>query len=157
MKNDLNATILLVEDNDDDVFAMRRSLDIGKVTNPLQVVTDGKQAKDYLSGTGIYAEREKFPLPFLIFLDLKLPYFTGFEILEWMRTQPQLESIVVVVVTGSAENRDQDTAYRLGARSYLVKPPKAETLNTIFNSLTSIWLSKPLGTPASFDAGRTTN
>src|SRR5580658_10111468 len=125
MKNDSSATILLVEDNDDDVFAMRRALKNGAVTNPLQVVTDGKQAKAYLDGTGDFADRRQFPLPFLIFLDLKLPYFSGFEILEWMRTQPPLESIVVVMLTGSAENRDQDTAYRLGAHSYLVKPPKA--------------------------------
>ncbi len=125
----------MVEDNDDDVFAMRRVLDIGKVTNPLQVVTDGKQAVDYLGGAGIYADRKQFPMPFLIFLDLKLPYLSGFEILEWMRSQPQLESIVVVVLTGSAETRDQDTAYRLGARSYLVKPPKIESLKAILRSL----------------------
>jgi CheY-like chemotaxis protein len=137
MKSELNPTILLVEDNEDDVFAMQRALNIGKVTNPLQVVTDGKQAVDYLAGAGMYADRTQFPMPFLIFLDLKLPYLTGFEILRWMRTQPQLESIMVAVLTGSAEKRDQDTAYGLGARSYLVKPPKAETLNAILDSLRS--------------------
>src|ERR1700722_2760883 len=135
MRNNLDATILLVEDDEDDVFAMERVLEVGKIKNPLQVVTDGKEAKDYLGGVGIYADRKLFPLPFLIFLDLKLPYFTGFEILEWMRTQPHLESMLVVVLTGSAESRDQDTAYRLGARSYLVKPPKVETVRAILDSL----------------------
>src|ERR1700761_7784346 len=106
MKNE-EATILLVEDNDDDVFAMQRALQIGRVPNPLQVVTDGKQALDYLEGTGVYADRKRFPLPDLIFLDLKLPYHSGFEILEWKLKQPQLDPITVVVLTGSAEERDQ--------------------------------------------------
>ncbi len=135
MNRDLSPTLLLVEDNDDDVFAMRRALEKGRVMNPLQVVTDGKQAVEYLGGAGIYANRDQFPLPSLIFLDLKLPYVSGFEILEWIHTQPQLASVVVVVLTGSAETRDQEKAYRLGARSYLVKPPKAEVLNAILASL----------------------
>ena len=145
MNRDLSPTLLLVEDNDDDVFAMRRALEKGRVMNPLQVVTDGKQAVDYLSGAGIHADRGQFPLPSLIFLDLKLPYVSGFEILEWIHTQPQLASVVVVVLTGSAETRDQEKAYRLGARSYLVKPPKAEVLNAILESLRA----ESAGTPVS--------
>jgi CheY-like chemotaxis protein len=149
MKNDLNATILLVEDNEDDVFAMRRALKLSHVANPLQVATDGQQAMDYLRGDGTYANREQFPLPFLIFLDLKLPYYTGFEILEWIRTQPALDSTVVIVLTGSAESRDKDKAYSLGARSYLVKPPTPETLRAILGSLNTSWLSKSSDTPVS--------
>jgi CheY-like chemotaxis protein len=147
--NDLKATILLVEDNEDDVFAMQRAIKKSRVINPLQIVTDGQQAVDYLRGGGIYANRAQFPLPFLIFLDLKLPYFTGFEILQWIRTQPPLESIIVVVLTGSAESRDKDNAYTLGARSYLVKPPTVETLNAVFDSLNTCCLSKTPATPAS--------
>ena len=119
MKSDPNATILLVEDNDDDVFAMQRAMEIGKVTNPLQVVTDGKEAVDYLGSAGIYADREKFPMPFLIFLDLKLPYLSGFEILEWMRGQPQLESIIVVVLT-VALLRSPRSRHSLSSRGALV-------------------------------------
>src|ERR1051325_559322 len=114
----LGSTILLVEDNEDDIFMMRRALRLGNFTNPLQVVTDGQQAVDYLSGTRQYAIRERHPLPFIIFLDLKLPYLDGFEILKWIRQRPELDSIVVVVLTSSAEMRDQDRAYALGARSY---------------------------------------
>jgi CheY-like chemotaxis protein len=147
MKNDFIGTILLVEDNDDDVFAMERALRLSEVKNPLRVVTDGQQAMDYLSGNAAYGNREQFPVPFLIFLDLKLPYFTGFQILEWMRTQPQLESTIVIVLTGSAESRDKDKAYALGARSYIVKPPTPDALKAIIGSLNTFWLSKASITP----------
>lgn len=136
----LSKTILLVEDNEDDVFAMKRALRHAHITNPLQVVTDGQQALDYLSGTGMYTDRTRFPLPFLVFLDLKLPYVQGFEILSWLREQPALQSIVVVVLTSSAEFRDQDKSYALGARTYLVKPPTPQSLAAVVSSLDSYWL-----------------
>lgn len=142
-----SSTILLVEDNEDDVFAMKRALAHGRIMNPLQVVTDGQQALDYLSGAGEYADRKCFPLPFIVFLDLKLPYVHGFEVLTWMRQQPALSSIVVVVLTSSAEHKDQDRAYTLGARSYLVKPPTPEGLIDILDSLESYWLSKADSSP----------
>jgi CheY-like chemotaxis protein len=143
----LSQTILLVEDFGDDVFAMERALAEANITNPLQVVTDGQQALDYLSGIGPYADRTRYPLPFIMFLDLKLPFVDGFEILAWIRQEAALKSIIVIVMTGSAESRDQDKAYALGARSYLVKPPTAETLHGIFESLKSFWLSKGKETP----------
>src|ERR1044071_1426153 len=133
----LSSTILLVEDNEDDIFVMRRALRLGNFSNPLQVVTEGQQAVDYLSGARQYENRERHPLPCIIFLDLKLPYLDGFEILTWIRQQRELDSIVVVVLTSSAETRDQEKAYALGARSYLVKPPAPEALNSLFESLRS--------------------
>jgi len=143
-------TILLIEDNDDDAFAMRRALNKSNIVNPLQVVTDGRQALNYLSGVGNYVDRTQYPIPFLVFLDLKLPYVNGFEILAWMRNQPKLESTIVVVLTGSAEDRDQVRAYSLGARSYIVKPPTAKTLTDILESLSTYWLSKRSTTPVAF-------
>jgi len=139
---DTKPTILLVEDDEDDVFAMRRALKLAHVSNHLEVVADGQQALDYLSGTGGYSDRANHPLPFIIFLDLKLPYLDGFEILSWIRQQPALESIAVVVLTGSAEIRDKDRAYALGARSYLTKPPATDVLHEVFDSLKSYWVSK---------------
>ena len=108
--NESLPVILLVEDNDDDIFMMRRALGLADVMNPLRVVTDGQQAFDYLSGAREYGNRERHPLPFLIFLDLKLPYFDGFEVLSWMRQQRALDSVVVIVLTSSAETRDQERA-----------------------------------------------
>ena len=121
---------------------MQRALKLAHNSNPLQIVTDGQRALDYLSGEGEYADREKFPLPFIIFLDLKLPYVDGFEILAWMQLRSELSSIVVIVLTSSAEERDHQKAYAVGARSYLVKPPTPQALEDVFNSLKSYWLAK---------------
>jgi CheY-like chemotaxis protein len=132
-----NPTILLVEDNEDDVFLMKRVLKRGCITNPLQVVSDGQQALDYFAGVGEYADRERFPLPSLVFLDLKLPYVDGFEVLSWLRQQPPLASIIVFVLTSSAELRDHQKAYSLGAKSYLTKPPTVEILQEVLRSLES--------------------
>jgi CheY-like chemotaxis protein len=132
---DPKATLLLVEDNEDDIFMMRRAMRIGQVANPLQVVTDGQCALDYLSGSGEYGDRDRYPLPAVVFLDLKLPYVDGFEILSWLGGQPSLSSIIVVVLTSSAEVRDRQKAEALGAKSYLVKPPSAESVNDVLKSL----------------------
>ena len=142
-------TILLVEDSEDDVFIMKHALKQAQIANPLQIVTTGQAAMDYLSGSNGYVDREKYPLPFIVFLDLKLPYAHGFEVLAWMRLRRELSSIVVVVLTSSAEEKDHEKAYALGARSYLVKPPTAQALKDVFDSLKSFWLSKASVLPLS--------
>ncbi|MEO5959850.1 MAG: response regulator, partial [Opitutaceae bacterium] len=129
-------TILLVEDDPDDVFLMQRALKQAHVANPLQFATDGQQAQDYLSGTGPYQDRIKHPLPDLVFLDLKLPFIHGFEVLAWVRDHPELGRIPVVILTSSPEERDIQQARRLGARSFLVKPPSAQMLSDLMKSLT---------------------
>jgi CheY-like chemotaxis protein len=145
--NGTNKTILLVEDNEDDVFMFRRVLKKALIANPVQVVTDGQQAIDYLSGTDGFSDRAKFPLPFLVFLDLKLPYRDGFEVLAWMRQQRSLNSVVVVILTGSDETRDHQQAYALGARSYLVKPPTPEEVRRLMDSMQSYWNREGTGGP----------
>lgn len=124
----LNDTVLLVEDNEDDVAFMSRAWKQARITNPLQVVTDGQQAIDYLSGVGMFADRQLCPLPCLVFLDLKLPYLDGFTVLQWIREQPGLRDLDVVVLTCSGATRDLQQAYRLGAKSYVIKPPTADQL-----------------------------
>ena len=132
-------TILLVEDDPDDVFIFQRALVAANVLNPVVVVTDGQAAVEYLSHQGEYADPKKYPRPFVIFLDLKLPYLDGFEVLTWIRKQPYLESVVVVVLSGSDENRDHQRAYALGARSYLVKPPSGDEIREFMDSMVSYW------------------
>jgi CheY-like chemotaxis protein len=136
--NEPAPTLLLVDDNDDDLFALRRALKKAGVTNPQQVATDGQQAIDYLAGEGKFADRTQFPLPLLVFLDLKMPYRNGFDVLAWVREQPDLASLPVVVLTGSDELRDHQRASVLGARSYLVKPPQPADLRSIMESLESV-------------------
>jgi CheY-like chemotaxis protein len=152
MNETLQPTILLVEDNDDDVFAMRRALKLAQVANPLQVVTDGKQALDYLSGQGPYHNRKDYPLPFIVFLDLKLPFVHGFEVLSWIKHQAALEAVIVVVLTSSDEPRDHERAYTLGARSYLVKPPTAQHLTDLLKNLESFWALRTSSMPVAWSS-----
>jgi CheY-like chemotaxis protein len=132
--------ILLVEDNEDDVFLMKRALKGARVSNPLYVVEDGQQAEDYLAGTGQYADREAYPLPAIVFLDLKLPYISGHDVLAWIRRQKDLESLVVIVLTSSNEASDLSRCYALGANSYLVKPPTPEQLEDLAKAFKWYWL-----------------
>src|SRR5688572_11336740 len=118
-------TILLVEDNEDDSFFMQQAKTKAGIQNPMQVVDDGQKALDYLRGVGKYSDRQQYPLPFLLLLDLKLPLVPGLRVLSWLREQPEFETMLVVILTSSKEDRDIDRAYRLGANSYLVKPPNA--------------------------------
>jgi CheY-like chemotaxis protein len=143
-------TVLLAEDNEDDVFALKWAFKRAQIANPLQVVTDGQQAIDYLSGKGQFADRERFPLPFLAFLDLKMPYMDGFEVLSWIKKQPEFESLAVIVLTSSDEERDHQRAYALGARSYLVKPPESTEIKNILASLQSLWMGTNDTTPVVF-------
>ena len=133
-------SILLVEDNEDDVFLMRRALKAARIANPLHVAEDGEQAVDYLAGNGHYSDRNKFPFPAVVFLDLKLPIKRGLEVLEWIRQQPNFDNLVVLVLTSSNEPSDLKRAYSLGANSYLVKPPTAEQILDLAKAFKWFWL-----------------
>lgn len=136
----IERTLMLVEDSEDDIFFMKRAMKGAGITNPLQVIEDGQVTIDYLAGTGQYADREQYPLPSLILLDLKLPQKSGLEVLKWIREQQALETIIVIVMTSSKEDTDVETAYRLGANSYLVKPPTAEKLLELAHALKLYWM-----------------
>lgn len=133
-------TILLVEDDSNDVLLIQRSFRTARLANPLQVVVDGEEAVAYLSGQGPYADRECSPLPVMMLLDLKLPRKSGFEVLEWLRQQPGLKRLPVVVLTGSKETTDVDRAYDLGVNSYLVKPVTATGLLDMVKAFDLYWL-----------------
>lgn len=122
--------ILLVEDNEDDVFFMRRAFKQAGLTNRLELAHNGEAAIQYLSGANPFQDREKFPLPGLIFLDLKMPILNGFDVLSWIKTQPRLNTIPVAVLSSSPEDRDMKKAYELGARCYLIKPPTPQMLKS---------------------------
>lgn len=133
-------TILLVEDNEDDVFLMKRALRSAGIDNPLKIVEDGQSAIDYLAGHGEHADRAKSPLPMIVFLDLKLPFKSGHEVLEWIRQQTHLGTLIVIVLTSSNEQVDLDRAYKLGANSFVVKPPTAVLLTKLAESFKLWWL-----------------
>ncbi|MEY2466461.1 MAG: hypothetical protein QOD03_982 [Verrucomicrobiota bacterium] len=121
-----NPTILLTEDNENDIFFFRRALLKASTNFPLQVAVDGREALDYLSGTGKFSDRAQYPIPSVVFLDLKLPYVHGLEVLKWIREQPSLKNLPVFILTSSSEDRDRQRAEELGAKAYFVKPPTRE-------------------------------
>ena len=135
-----NRALLLVEDNEDDVFLMKRALKGARVVNPLFVVEDGQEAVDYLGGGGKFADRDQYPLPAVVFLDLKLPFISGHDVLAWIRRQRELESLVVIVLTSSNEPSDLNRCYALGANSYVVKPPTPEQLEDLAKAFKWYWL-----------------
>jgi|SRR6266487_6681039 len=134
-------TILLVEDDSNDVLLMQRAFRKANLTHPVQVARDGQEAIEYLNHQGNFADESRYPLPTLMLLDLKMPRKDGFETLEWLRHQPVLKRIVVVVMSSSSEIGDINRAYELGANSYLVKPGDFQTLVDRVSLLASYWLA----------------
>ena len=132
--------ILLVEDEDDDVFLLKKALTSAGVKNRAVVANDGNEAIDYLSGMGRFADRQEFPYPALVLLDLKLPYRSGLEVLAWMRRQTNLPPTRVAVLSSSSEPRDLKAAAELGAGTYLVKPPTSEMVHDLIRTLSLDWL-----------------
>ena len=115
-------SLLLVEDNEDDVFLMKRALKGAHV------------------GAGKFADRDSYPLPAVVFLDLKLPFVSGHDVLTWIRRQKELDSLVVIVLTSSNEASDLSRCYALGANSYVVKPPTPEQLEDLAKAFKWYWL-----------------
>jgi CheY-like chemotaxis protein len=115
-------TILLVDDGEDDRFFMRTACTAAKFTNPLQEVSDGEQAIAYLQGSGKFADRRQYPLPAVVLLDLNMPRKNGFEVLQWVRADPGLRRLSVIVMSASQRDADISRAFDLGASAYLVKP-----------------------------------
>ena len=132
--------ILYVEDEETDVLLLQHVLRKAGIHNPFQNVKDGKAAKDYLAGHGPFANRRAHPLPGLVLLDLNLPYWSGFEVLEWIRQQPRLRRVPVVVLTSSNRADDIARAYDAGANGYLVKPNALADLTTLTLALRDFWL-----------------
>ena len=140
MINFTHYTILLVEDDPNDVFLIQRAFRKANLANPIQVMKDGEAAVQYLSGQEPYADRDRYPLPMLMLLDLKLPRRSGLEVLEWLKQQPKLKRLPVVVLTSSREHTDLNRAYDLGANSYLVKPVAFDSLLNMVQTLNQYWL-----------------
>jgi CheY-like chemotaxis protein len=133
-------TVLLVEDDLNDIFLVKRAFKMADIPNPLQVVTDGQDAINYLAGEGKYADRELYPLPSLIVMDIKMPRRTGFEVLGWVkRSHGPLRRIPVVIVSSSDNPTDINQAYELGANAYMVKPMNFRAVEHLFACITQYW------------------
>lgn len=133
-------TILLVEDNPKDVFLVERAFRKAQIDTPFQVVMDGDAAVQYLAGEPPYSDRTTHPLPAVVLLDLKLPRRSGAEVLTWIRQQPQISRLPVVVLTSSREYVDINRIYDLGANAYIVKPIEFDELVNILRTLNLHWV-----------------
>jgi len=136
----MNSTVLLVEDEPNDIFFMKHAFQEVGILNPLQVAQDGREAINYLSGAGEYADRKKFPLPCLMLLDLNLPRVMGLDVLKWVREQSEMKTIIVIILSSSRLVPDIERAYQLGANAYLVKPSTPPELRELATGIKQFWL-----------------
>ena len=141
------AHILLVEDNRMDVELTLDAFHEAKLLNTIHVASDGQEALDYLFGRGKYADRNAFPLPNLVLLDLKLPGIDGFEVLRQIKSTPILKRLPVVILTSSKEEGDRALSYDQGANSYLVKPVSFDGFLGVVREIDGYWLSLNVAPP----------
>jgi CheY-like chemotaxis protein len=131
---------LVAEDDENDVFFLQRAFQQAKIENPLYVVRDGQEAIDYLSGAGNFSDRNLHPLPYLFLLDLKMPRKTGLDVLVWLQEHPELRCLPVVVLSSSAQVRDIEKAYDLGANAFIVKPASLKKRVELAKLIGGFWL-----------------
>ena len=132
--------VLYVEDEHNDVLLMRRAWAKVGVANPLQAVIDGEEALRYLSGEGQYANRVDHPMPCLVLLDLKMPKMTGLDVLRWIRSQPALQGLRVIIYSSSRLPLDINAAHALRIDAYVVKPGTYDEWVAMVDNLNVYWL-----------------
>ena len=133
--------ILYVEDEASDVLLLRIAFKRANLSNPVHIARDGAEAIDYLAGNGPFADRSQHLLPALVLLDLNLPKKSGFEVLKWIRQQPQFSSLPVVIYTSSVGLIDKETAQLFGATDYFVKRSGVNHIAELARSLAERWLT----------------
>jgi CheY-like chemotaxis protein len=141
------AHLLLVEDNRMDVELTLDAFHEAKLLNTIHVASNGQEALDYLFGRGPYSDRNIFPIPNLVLLDLKLPGIDGFEVLQQIKSTPILKRLPVVILTSSKEEGDRALSYDRGANSYLVKPVSFDGFLGVVRQIEGYWLALNVAPP----------
>ncbi|HEX5221622.1 MAG TPA: response regulator [Verrucomicrobiae bacterium] len=136
----ITGLILAAEDEETDRFILNLAFERAAVPASVVMVNDGAECVDYLRGNGRFADRALHPLPTLLLLDLKMPRMHGFEVLEWLGTQPELKDLPAVVLSSSSDESDIQKARRLGARDYFVKPQSLDDLVGILHQVYERWM-----------------
>jgi len=134
--------ILLAEDDANDVLLVRLAFEAVGLENALAVVRNGQETIDYLGGTGAYRDREKYPVPALLLLDLNMPGVDGFEVLAWRNTQKRLRDLPIIVLSSSNLPTDVHRAMDLGAAAYRVKPGDFHYLREVARQLRDQWFAQ---------------
>jgi CheY-like chemotaxis protein len=144
---DTPAHILLVEDNRMDVELTLDAFKEARLLNTIYISPNGQDALDYLFGRGKYADRNTYPMPNLVLLDLKLPGVDGFEVLRQVKSAPILKRLPVVVLTSSKEEGDRALTYDIGANSYIVKPVSFNGFLDVIKQIEGYWISLNVAPP----------
>jgi CheY-like chemotaxis protein len=131
--------ILVAEDNPDDATFLVRAFKANRIKTPVHIVKDGDEAIAYLEGSGEYADRDNYPRPGFLILDLKMPNRTGLEVLQWLKDYPQYQVIPTLVLSSSDQPKDVDEAYRLGASAFLLKPSSPEMFQRMVRIIHEYW------------------
>ena len=136
-------TILLAEDDETDAMFFRHAVGESarrcRINIDIHVVRDGEEAVAYLSGEGDFGDRQNYPFPHLIVLDLKMPRVTGLDVLRWLFEHPEYRRIPKILLSGSNEERDIESAYQLGANTYFQKPISLEEFRELVHLMVSYW------------------
>jgi len=135
-----SAPVLYAEDDPNDAFFLERAFQLAKIPNPLVIVGTGQAAIDYLGGLGEYSNRNEYPTPCLVMVDLKMPLKSGLEVLAWIRSQHGATT-PVLVLTSSNQASDISQAYTSGANAFLIKPGKPAELVTMVAGIKRFWLA----------------
>jgi len=133
-------SILLIQDNEDIVFLLQHAIKKSGISNPVQILVNGEDAIAYLAGTERFSDWNKFPLPSLVLLDVKLPGASGFDVLKWIRQHPGLKNLRVAILTSSDSGKEIATAYGLGANVFLTIPVDLDKLVEMMKALLAHWL-----------------
>lgn len=132
--------VLYIEDEEDDVFFMRDAFRRLGLTSLLDAVPDGERAMAYFEGREPYADRSRFPVPACVLLDLNLPVRSGFEVLAWLRAQPEFTSLPVIIFSSSGRLEDRQRAEHLGATDYILKPASGREFTQAARRIADTWL-----------------
>ena len=132
-------TILLVEDDENDVLLITRAFKKHYLDKPLHVARNGEDGRAYLSGEGKYSDRQKYPFPDVVITDLKMPKMSGMELLAWLAEHQELRVIPTIMMSASKEDKDVARAYELGANTYMVKPADSDTLAQMVKLIRDYW------------------
>jgi len=131
--------MLIAEDNPDELFLLKRALAQAQISTPVRFVSDGAQVIRYLKGEAEFEDRSTFPLPRLLVLDLKMPYLTGLEVLQWLRAHEEYSLLVTTMLTSSRIEADITRAYALGANAFITKPGAFPDLVHVIKMLHGFW------------------
>jgi len=140
--------ILIVEDSEDHIFLLQLAFKKAQISNPIQEARSGEEAIAYLAGTGTFSDWSRYPLPAIVLLDLKMPGIDGFGVLRWIREQPGLKNLRVVMLTSSDLDQEVGLAHELGAKSFLTKPVDLDRLVEMTRAFKTYWLDFDKAPPA---------